>query len=880
MGAAVDIQVIDQFSDQRWRLHNLYYIVNDQGKEVHFVPNDAQTDFYSRMWYRNLLLKGRQFGFTTFIDILMLDACVFYPNQTAGIIAFTLEDVKKIFRRKIRHPYDRLPDGIRALNPPTNDTQNELVLANKSEIGVDTGFRGGTYNFLHICLAGDAKVLLADGETRRIDEVCAGDRVLTSKGSFQHVKAVVRNRLSDLGEQMIAVRTFGNPHTLRLTGSHRMMCRDRGVWRKERGRATWKRADELTVGDYVAYPIREPSNNLRGKALRIGDAAVVPSFDFGRLCGLYISEGHRRRTEVTFCIDKSEIHEVESLLDKFAHLYKSRRTYRVRTSRTAMVTINNGALPQWMEDTFGHLAWNKTIPDKCWKWGAPFLRGLLKGYMDGDGHYGDPHTIKATTVSPRLAMQLKLLLISMRYGYPALYRAAAGERYGRTCREAWTLSLQAAGNWKFRKEHGLPLPGLGTGRARWRVEHGMNPGGRKLWRRGANVYWARVTAVADAAPEDFVYDLALDDSPHDYVTMNGVVHNSEYGKISAVYPEKATEIKVGSFNTVHPGNYIFVESTGHGKGGEFYDLAQASRRVAKQGRGLTPYDFKYFFYPWWQKKEYTLSEEDAKHIVITRKDQEYFAKVERRTGARLTFGQKTWYIVQREINGAEMKREFPSHDEEPFEALLRGAIFGEQMMAARAEGRITRVPHERGLAVHTWWDIGRRDKTAVWFFQMIGRELRFIWYHEQAFKEFPYWAEYCDKQRREQGWNFGQHFGPHDLGLVEYMATAGKTRAVVAAELGYVFRVGEQYNQKDQIEAARTTLPFCLFDEENCSDGITCLEQTRREWNDHLQMYLDTVVHDKFSHGGSSFMNGCMMLNGLQSGKPKAREVKRVRWAT
>lgn len=505
MGAAVDIQVIDQFSDQRWRLHNLYYIVNDQGKEVHFVPNDAQTDFYSRMWYRNLLLKGRQFGFTTFIDILMLDACVFYPNQTAGIIAFTLEDVKKIFRRKIRHPYDRLPDGIRALNPPTNDTQNELVLANKSEIGVDTGFRGGTYNFLHI---------------------------------------------------------------------------------------------------------------------------------------------------------------------------------------------------------------------------------------------------------------------------------------------------------------------------------------------------------------------------------------SEYGKISAVYPEKATEIKVGSFNTVHPGNYIFVESTGHGKGGEFYDLAQASRRVAKQGRGLTPYDFKYFFYPWWQKKEYTLSEEDAKHIVITRKDQEYFAKVERRTGARLTFGQKTWYIVQREINGAEMKREFPSHDEEPFEALLRGAIFGEQMMAARAEGRITRVPHERGLAVHTWWDIGRRDKTAVWFFQMIGRELRFIWYHEQAFKEFPYWAEYCDKQRREQGWNFGQHFGPHDLGLVEYMATAGKTRAVVAAELGYVFRVGEQYNQKDQIEAARTTLPFCLFDEENCSDGITCLEQTRREWNDHLQMYLDTVVHDKFSHGGSSFMNGCMMLNGLQSGKPKAREVKRVRWAT
>ena len=39
------------------------------------------------------------------------------------------------------------------------------------------------------------------------------------------------------------------------------------------------------------------------------------------------------------------------------------------------------------------------------------------------------------------------------------------------------------------------------------------------------------------------------------------LHISEYGKISAKYPDKAKEIKSGSFNAVKAGQFIFVEST-------------------------------------------------------------------------------------------------------------------------------------------------------------------------------------------------------------------------------------------------------------------------------------------------------------------------------
>ena len=63
---------------------------------------------------QNLILKARQLGFTTFIQIFMLDACIFNSNIRAGTIAHRLDDAKVIFRDKIRFPYDNLPDWLKA----------------------------------------------------------------------------------------------------------------------------------------------------------------------------------------------------------------------------------------------------------------------------------------------------------------------------------------------------------------------------------------------------------------------------------------------------------------------------------------------------------------------------------------------------------------------------------------------------------------------------------------------------------------------------------------------------------------------------------------------------------------------------------------------
>jgi hypothetical protein len=140
----------ENWADQLWRLHNIYFIVDEFGNKVRFKPNWGQVEFIKNMWYLNVILKARQLGFTTFIDLLLLDNTVFLPNKKAGIVCHNREDAAVIFRDKVKYPYDSLPEEIREQNPANRDSTNELVFQNKSSIRVGTSMRSGTLNYLHI----------------------------------------------------------------------------------------------------------------------------------------------------------------------------------------------------------------------------------------------------------------------------------------------------------------------------------------------------------------------------------------------------------------------------------------------------------------------------------------------------------------------------------------------------------------------------------------------------------------------------------------------------------------------------------------------------------------------------------------------------------
>ena len=144
------IEIKERFENKYWRLNNLYQIIDKKGKKVRFQFNSQQERLFNDLWYLNILLKARQFGGTTFVDIYFLDECIFNANVESGIIAHNKEDAQKIFRRKVKFPYDNLLPGIKERVHPTTDSRSELAFNNGSIIYVGTSMRSGTCQYLHI----------------------------------------------------------------------------------------------------------------------------------------------------------------------------------------------------------------------------------------------------------------------------------------------------------------------------------------------------------------------------------------------------------------------------------------------------------------------------------------------------------------------------------------------------------------------------------------------------------------------------------------------------------------------------------------------------------------------------------------------------------
>jgi hypothetical protein len=106
------------------------------------------------------------------------------------------------------------------------------------------------------------------------------------------------------------------------------------------------------------------------------------------------------------------------------------------------------------------------------------------------------------------------------------------------------------------------------------------------------------------------------------------------------------------------------------------------------------------------------------------------------------------------LREAEYAQEF----ECSFDAAIRGAYYGAEVAAAEAAGRIAGVAAEPRLPVHTAWDLGVGDATAIWFYQLAGREIRLIDYYENSGVGLDHYAR--ELQRR--GYVYGEHILPHD----------------------------------------------------------------------------------------------------------------------
>lgn len=181
-----------------------------------------------------------------------------------------------------------------------------------------------------------------------------------------------------------------------------------------------------------------------------------------------------------------------------------------------------------------------------------------------------------------------------------------------------------------------------------------------------------------------------------------------------------------------------------------------------------------------------------------------------------------------------------------FNAAILGAFYAREMAEVRASGRIVGVDPEPGHPVHTAWDLGMRDSTAIWWFQVVGNMVCVVDCYTSHGHGIQHYAEVI----KGKPYMRGVDYVPHDARVKEL--GTGRTRLEVMIEHGLNPQVVPMMSKMDGIQAVRQTLPRCVFSDK-CEEGLSALEQYRREWDDERKTFRDNEVHDWTSHYADAF---------------------------
>lgn len=333
------------------------------------------------------------------------------------------------------------------------------------------------------------------------------------------------------------------------------------------------------------------------------------------------------------------------------------------------------------------------------------------------------------------------------------------------------------------------------------------------------------------------------------------LHMSEYGPISARFPGKATELKRGAMNAVPSTGIIDIETTMEGgQFGECYKIFKLAQSC--EGKPLSRLDWKLHFYPWWTHEDYQLEGLEPTVGAIL----DYFAKIEKDHGIKLSPARMAWYEKIAALNGEEVYQQFPTTVEEVDRQIVPGQIFP-QMKTVRHEGRVTAFNPDRGYPIFTSWDLGSSDNSAGWVIQPAGKAHNILdWCCGEGVGAAGV-AEVIREWESRHGALAG-HFIPHDAEITD--KGSGKTFVAQLVECGIprekitvVPRIPDKWVG---IEEVRRILPNCWFhvradqpvksglDAAELPGGVGRLEGYRKKLDRSTNILADVIVKDICDH--------------------------------
>lgn len=177
-----------------------------------------------------------------------------------------------------------------------------------------------------------------------------------------------------------------------------------------------------------------------------------------------------------------------------------------------------------------------------------------------------------------------------------------------------------------------------------------------------------------------------------------------------------------------------------------------------------------------------------------------------------------------------------------------GSYFTREMADLEREGRITLLPPNPNLPLHSVWDLGGTDATAGWLFQVDGQYINLLHILHDSGQGLKYYLELAETYRKSFGCQWGNHFMPHDVKQGHQGWESTESRITIARRHGWHFQVTPKVNFEDGIESLRYIFPKLRIHKANCQIGIRAMREYQREYDEVRACYKSKPLDNWATH--------------------------------
>lgn len=251
--------------------------------------------------------------------------------------------------------------------------------------------------------------------------------------------------------------------------------------------------------------------------------------EFGFFCGAYLAEGMSNNTQIMITNNDADyLAKIKILMDKWnvgSHTVTAQKTIEksgIKGLSTSLV-IHSTILAKVMKTWFGRVSYEKNIPNWALQASDEYLKGLMDGYICGDGTVDKrAGTVSATSVSKQLLEGIQCILARFHIYSTMTSRMPSLGKFDSVSRN-YTICIPKKYSNVFASTFALMIGYKQENLYKHHMHRDQDTMVSK-WKTTNDVVWDKIKTIEEVVPmgEGWVYDITVEDT-RNFMTSNLIV---------------------------------------------------------------------------------------------------------------------------------------------------------------------------------------------------------------------------------------------------------------------------------------------------------------------------------------------------------------------